>query len=309
VDETEWSLFDSVCSKKNCSWDFTVGADDGGEYEFCTIAVDNASNNESFPTEGELFVTYDPNDPMVSFPDETIVFNESNVLPSFDQVTFTDDYELYQIYYRLGSDGIDNWTLITTTDEKEITPEWTITDGQWNDMIEDELSYVYFKVVDSLGNKLTLSSTDDAMKIKKDVEEVTNFTLDLNDFSSWQWDNSYKIRVNTQDTTISSMTLWYRFAGEDENTTTNWTRYDKALNTSPYEWDFNPEDGDGYYQFYVEATTASGVTQSSPVETQYISTFPIVELVIALVLTMVLFAVSGLVIKKYRLKDKKKKLL
>ena len=309
VDETEWSLFDSVCSQNNCSWDFTIGPGEGGEYEFCTLAVDNASNNESFPTEGELFVTYDPNDPMVSFPDDIIVFNKSGVIPSFDQVTFTDDYELYQIYYRLGSDGIDNWTLITTTDEKEITPEWTITDGQWNDMIEDELSYVYFKVVDSLGNKLTLSSTDDAMKIKKDVEEVTNFTLDLNDFSSWQWDNSYKIRVNTQDTTISSMTLWYRFAGEDENTTMNWTRYDKALNTSPYEWDFNPEDGDGYYQFYVEATTASGVTQSSPVETQYISTFPIVELVIALVLTMVLFAVSGLVIKKYRLKDKKKKLL
>jgi len=305
----DWSSFGSSCSQKTCSWDFTVGPDNGGEYELCTRAVDNASNTESFPSQGDVFLTYDPNEPEVSFPNQIIEFNDKNVLPSFNQVTFTDDYELYQMFYRLNSEETDKWTLITTTDDKEITPEWTLTETQWNDMIEDEISYMYFKVVDALGNTLIITSNNNAMQIMKNVEDITNFTLDLNEFDTLQWDNSYTIRVNTQDTTISSMTLWYRFAGETKNTSNNWTKYKESINSTPFEWDFIPEDGNGYYQFYVEVTTAAGLTKTTAIETTYITLFPLVELITALVLTIVLFTISGLVLKKYRQKNKKKKMI
>ena len=304
---SQWTQFGSSCSKADCHWDFTIGATGGGEYELCTIALDNASNKESFPSEGEVFFVYDPNPPTVSFPSSIIEINENSNPPSFDQVTFNDDYLLNNIYYRLNSDGINNWTLImSTTDENEVTPDWTITEAQWNDMIEDEISYVFFKVIDALGNAYVTSSTSNAMRVRKNIEEVTEFTLDVKDFDTWQWDNSYTIRVNSQNTSISNMTLWYRYSGEQKNTSSNWTRYDKSLNTTPFEWNFNPEDGEGYYHFYVEVHTAEGLTKTTEAQTIYVTMFPIIELVVALVIAVILFAVSGLVLKKYRGNKKNK---
>jgi Tfp pilus assembly protein PilW len=189
---------------------------------------------------------------------------------------------------------------LSTSNEDEVTPDWTITESQWNDMIEDEISYVFFKVIDALGNTFITSSTSNAMRVRKNIEEVTEFTLDVKDFDTWQWDNSYNIRVNTQNTSIANMTLWYRFSGEDKNTSSNWTRYDKSLNTTPFEWNFKPEDGEGYYQFYVEVNTAEGLTKTTAVQIIYITMFPIIELVVALVITIILFTISGLVIRKYR---------
>lgn len=299
-----WTTFDPTCSDDDCSWEFTIGLNDGGEYELCTQAVDNASNQEDLPDEGDVFVTYDPNEPTVSFTDEIIEITDDALLPSFDQVTFEDDYKLGSVYYRLNSESPDNWTLITTTTANQITPTWTLTSTQWNNMIEDEMSYIFFKVVDALGNTFVIDSTSDALRVLKNVENVSEFVLDVSDFGSWQWDNTYKIRVNTQDQNISEMTLWYRFAGDSENTTKNWTKYDN-ITTSPFEWDFTPEDGEGYYQFYVEVTTSAGVVKETNIETMYVSLFPIMELVVSLIITMILFAVSGLVIKKYRGRQKK----
>ncbi len=302
---TTWTKFEPTCSEDQCSWEFTIGSTDGGEYELCTQAVDNASNQEDFPDEGDVFVTYDPNKPTVSFTDEVIEITDDTSLPSFNQVTFEDDYKLGSVYYRLNSESPENWTLITTTTADQITPTWTLTSAQWNNMIEDEIAYVFFKAVDALGNTFVIDSTVDALRVLKNVENVSEFVVDVDDFSSWQWDNTYKIRVNTQNQNISEMTLYYRFAGESENTTKNWTKYEENVTTSPFEWDFNPDDGDGYYQFYVEITTAAGVVKETNVETVYVTLFPIMELVISLVITMVLFAVSGLVIKKYRGRQKK----
>ena len=172
-------------------------------------------------------------------------------------------------------------------------------------MIEDEISYVFFKAVDALGNTFVIDSTADALRVLKNIENVSEFVVDVDDFSSWQWDNTYKIRVNTQNQNISEMTLYYRFTGESENTTKNWTKYEENVTTSPFEWDFYPDDGEGYYQFYVEITTAAGVVKETNIETVYVTLFPIMELVISLVITMVLFAISGLVIKKYRGRQKK----
>ncbi len=297
---TQWNQFGSPCSSDSCSWEFTIGATAGGEFELCTIALDNASNEESFPTEGDVFFVYDPNPPTVTFPDSLIEITNNSNPPSFDQVTFEDDYQLDKIYYRLNSDGIQNWTLITTTSQDKVTPTWNITKTQWDDMIEDETAYVFFKVHDALGNIFVITSTQNAMRIRKNIEDIVEYTVDVNDFDSWQFDNSYTIRVNTQNTSITSMKLWYRFAGETENTTANWTIYSNSVNATPFEWNFNPEDGEGYYQFYVEITTAEGLVKTTPVQTVFVTLFPLSELIVALVVTIILFAVSGLVIKKYR---------
>lgn len=302
---SQWNKFGSPCSSDNCSWEFTISASGGGEFEVCTIALDDASNEETLPNEGEVFFVYDPNPPTVSFPDTLIEITNNSVLPSFDQVTFSDDYQLDKIYYRLNSDGSENWTLLTTTTQDEITPVWNISESQWNDMIEDETAYVFFKVHDALGNMNVITSTQNAMRIRKNLEDIVEYTLDVNDFDSWQFDNSYNIRVNAQNTNVSSMTLWYRYAGETENTSANWTSFETTVNASTFEWDFTPEDGEGYYQFYVEIATPEGLVKTTPIETVFITLFPLTELIVALGVTIVLFAVSGLVIKKYRGHQKK----
>lgn len=296
---TQWTEFDS-CSSSACSWEFTVNSNAGGEYEVCSIATDNANNKESFPDEGDVFFTYDPNPPTVSFTNSIVEITNGSSPPSFNQITFEDDYKLDSIYYRLNSEGINNWTLIMTTDDDKEIPEWTITESQFNDMVEDEISYIYFRVFDALGNKYIITSTSNAFRVRKNIEDVTEFTLDLTDFDTWQWDNSFSIRVNTQNANVTSMVLWYRFAGDEDNTTANWTSYEKSLNSTPFEWDFNPDDGEGYYQFYVEIVTLQGMSKTTSIESVYITLFPVMELVIVLIVTIILFAISGLVIKKYR---------
>lgn len=297
---TQWTEFDSACSSSTCSWEFTINSNAGGEYEICSIATDNATNKESFPDDGDVFFTYDPNPPTVSFTNSILEITNDSSPPTFNQITFEDDYKLDRIYYRLNSEGINNWTLIMTTDDDKEIPEWTITESQFNDMVEDEIAYIYFRVIDALGNTFVTSSTSSAFRVRKNIEDVTEFTLDTKDFKTWQWDNSFLIRVNTQNASVTSMILWYRFAGDDDNTTANWTRYSKSLNSTPYEWDFSPDDGEGYYQFYVEIVTAQGMSTTTSIESVYVTLFPIMELVTVLIVTVILFAISGLVIKKYR---------
>lgn len=306
-----WRQFGEACEASQCEWEFTIGPKEGGEYELCTIATDNAGNIEEFPDEGEVFFLYDPNPPWVLFPDEIIDITDDTHLPTFDQVTFEDDYRLHRIYYRLHFEDDKNWTLITTTDNTKITPEWTLSQMQWDKMMEDQITHVFFKVIDSLGNTFITPSTNEAMRIRKDLEDIDEYILDISDFSTWRWDNRYMIRVDTRNMTVSEMTLWYRFAGEDVNTSTNWTQYGEMRNASPFEWTFSPKDGTGYYQFYAEVTTPADVVLTTSIETVYITLFPIIELIVALVITMILFAVSGMVIKKYRHieKDKKKSFL
>ncbi len=307
-DSASWKTFDS-CNRSECEWEFTIGSKDGGEYELCTIATDNAGNREEFPDEGEVFFLYDPNPPWVLFTDEINDITDDSQPPSFDQVTFEDDYKLHKMYYRLDFEEDTNWTLITTTTNNKITPEWSLTQEQWETIVEDQVTFVLFKVIDSLDNVFITPSTNDAMRIRKNLEDdsdIDDFTLDISDFQSWQWDNTYKIKVDTKNVTVSSMILWYRFAGDDENTTNNWTQYEEMRNASPFEWTFSPKDGNGYYQFYVEVNTPSDEVVTTSVETVYITLFPIIELLVALVVTMVLFAVSGMVIKKYRHTKKEK---
>ena len=306
---TQWVQFDSACSSDDCSWEFTIGNNDGGEFEACTIAVDNATNEESFPDEGDVFFTYDPNPPRVSFSNTIIDITNGSSPPTFDQVTFEDDYRLDRIYYRLNSDGINNWTLIMNSDDTKEMPEWTISEEQFNDMIEDETSYVFFKVTDALGNTYTTPSTNEAFRIRKNIEEPIQFTLDTTDFETWKWDNTFMVRVNTQNvTTISSMSLWYRYAGEDQNSSANWTLYGETINITPFEWEFTPEDGEGYYQFYVDITNAEGSTSSTPIKTEYIQLFPFTELIITVIILVVLLIVSGLVITKYQGNKKRRKI-
>ncbi|HDM66865.1 MAG TPA: hypothetical protein ENG62_00565, partial [Thermoplasmatales archaeon] len=148
--ESSWSKF-QVDYTSPYEWDFTVGRDDGGEYELCTIAVDKAGNIEDFPSSGDVTFIFDPNPPYKPVFKSEYRFTEE-AIPSFSDVKFEDDYKLDKIEYRLNFEGIHEWkTIASGINSKTITPNWNLTEEEWHQMREDEVYYIYFKVIDTLG--------------------------------------------------------------------------------------------------------------------------------------------------------------
>jgi putative pyrroloquinoline-quinone binding quinoprotein len=311
VGNTQWSLFDSPKTSEPYDWDFIIGNSAGGEYELISIAIDKAGNEESFSSSPEVVFTYDPNPPPKPIFASSYEFTNANAkedeIPIFSDVTFEDDYRLYSVEYRMNFDGTNQWTKINdqAINEEIYTPHWNITSSQWNQIEEDTNYYIFFKVTDALGNVYETQSNSQAMIIIKNFHNVSRYKPDLSDFDSWQWNNEYIIRVQVNDSDlISDMRLWYSHSDNDSSEYT-WKQYGENLSNSNFEWKFIPEDGDGYYSFYIEVLDAQGLKYTSEIQTIHISLFPMMELIIFCVLVVILFFVTILIFTQIR-KSKKK---
>ncbi|MFO8078482.1 MAG: hypothetical protein R6U21_07570, partial [Thermoplasmatota archaeon] len=214
-------------------------------------------------------------------------------------VTFTDDYQLKQVSYRLNFEGINEWTKINIEDlsVKTYTPTWNLTETQWNQMQEDETYYLYFKVIDLLGNTFTTSSQSAALKIIKDLDNATPYDPDLSDFDNWHWNNEYTINVDVNETNLTSIQLWYQFSSDNESWS-NWTQYGDNLTVAPFEWIFTLPDGSGYYNFRTKVFISEGAEFYSEEHMVEVSLFPLMELIVLMMLAVVLFIVSALLFSK-----------
>lgn len=293
-----WSHFEPTRLTTPYKWDFTIGRNDGDIYELCTIATDNAGNVESFPTSGIFEFTYDPNPPY----DPTFASEyrfTRNEVPTFTDITFRDDYLLHTVTYRLNFEGTNQWTPIVTLNPyiESVTPQWNLTQNQWDLMQEDVPYYISFKLVDSLGNVYETPSGTKRLLIIKDLSNDTIYDPDLSDFDSLNWNNKYTITIPINDSDISQIQLWYQYS-KDNSSWSNWSQYGSNITDAPYKWTFTVPDGSGYYRFQSRVFDLQDQVTVSAEKSVYITVFPLLELIVFLVLLILLIIISVLIFRK-----------
>lgn len=299
MSDKDWTLYEAVSSPY--SWLFS--SDLSGTYEFCTAATDRAGNEETHPTGGELEFLYDHKEP-----NEPVVGNRSlyrfNDIPRFSNersISFSDDYKLDKIEYRLNFYGISNWTLVADNINNKLYKEtWELTQDDVDVMIEDEEYLLYFKVTDVAGNEY-MSTEGKALVIVKDLTASLSY-LDLSDFEEFHWDNTFNISADVSDDDVRYVALYYRYSSNKKEWS-GWQQYGSDRLNAPFIWDFVAKEGSGYYQFKTKVEdTAGNIGESSP-ELVEITLLPMAQLIVAVVLAMALLIVTIYVITTIKRKE------
>jgi hypothetical protein len=296
-DWEDWNTFSDV--KKPYKWLFELIGDDynGGYYKLVTIATDNASNKEDFPTSNNddriISVIYDASNPYIltEFSDEY----RFNKLPEFS-IDFEDDFKLEKIEYMLNFNT--NWTLIKDNINSEsYTDEWNIAQDDWDYMAEKEEYILYFKLTDLCGNQYT-TSNDEALTIIKDLTTSRSY-LDLSDFKDFHLDDKFIVATNLHDeTNITKMALYYKYSSDNEEWS-EWKQYGKTLTESPFEWKFTADEGSGYYNFYTKTWDSGMVGESDP-ESINVALFPMTQTIIMVLLVVILLIATTFLLVKMK---------
>ncbi len=295
-----WVYF-AYSTKKSPHWKFNFTSNSkqhGGYFEVCTVATDNASNNESFPARGDVSFLYDWKIPdLPSFSGDTLWFKEALTY----SVLFEDDFRLDTIQYRPNFETL--WiTIATDVNASTYNKSWSLKEEYWAQMNEGEVYYLYFKINDTLGNTLNVTSNNQAISFRKDTSEP-NGTIDIPSVEN-EISLSYNFTVSglviDQDGSgIKEVTLYYRFS-EDNSNWSNWTVYGDTLGASPFEWEYSAAEGDGYYEFKINVTDIAGNSAESKVFPVEVISFPITLTLVMIGLVIVFSIISAVIFIKWR---------
>jgi outer membrane protein assembly factor BamB len=296
----DWIFFaNSSISKPTWKFNFTNHPlQHGGYFELCTIATDYANNREDFPTHGDISFLYDWKAPdLPSFSGDTLWFKER---PTFSEV-FEDDYRLDTIQYRPNFDNI--WTTIASDiNASTYGNSWSLKEEYWAQMEEDEVYYLYFRINDTLGNTLLVTSDNQAITIRKDTSKPI-VTIDIpTSETEMTWAENFTVLalVNDQNGSgIEDVSLYYRFSTDDSNWS-SWNVYGDTLRYSPFEWDFTTVEGDGYYEFKINVIDVAGNEVESEVFASSVSSFPTTLALVMISLVIVLLFISTVIFIKWR---------
>jgi PQQ-like domain len=304
----EWVYF-ANSTKTSPTWLFNFTnhpSQPGGYFELCTIATDIAGNNESFPAAGDVSFLYDwkaPSLPSVS--GDTLWFKER---PQFS-VIFEDDYRIDTIQYRPNFDTI--WTTLSSHVNKSIYNTdsvgntWILSETYWNQMEEGVLYSLYIRVNDTLGNAVEILEGSDAIKIMKDTAPPL-VTIDVPSVQDeWSMEGNFTISGlgnDHQGSGIKEALLYYRYS-EDKSNWTDWTTYGDVQDSSPFGWDFDAVDGDGYYEMKIIVTDNAGNEVESEVFPLAIASFPTTLALILVGLLTVLIFLSIIIFLSWRKKE------
>jgi hypothetical protein len=302
IADTSWSSF-LTDDTSPYSWSFSIAS---GEYELCTIATDKAGNDEDYPSEGDVSFIFDPNPPDAPSFDSEYRFDE---LPEFS-IEFTDDYKLKSVEYRLNFNEANKWTKINDVDinSKSYAGNWKLTQDDWDYMIEDQSYYMYFRLIDLLGNQYITPSASQAVKIIKDfdINEATPYDPNLSDFEKWHWDNVFTVSVNITGEDITNLQLHYSYSA-DNITWNEWKQYGENQTAPPFIWNFTAKAGSGYYRFKTVLWDTNGNMITSQVKLVSVTLFPTILIIIMMSLTVILIIVTAFTLgfKPFKLKMKK----
>ena len=223
--------------------------------DVCTIAKDRAGNSEDFPEEVENTFIYDKIEP--AKPDIENLYHFAK-LPEFS-VEFMDDYLLKDVEYRLNFNS--EWIKLNQNyiNSKSFNGEWTLNESDWDYIENDVIYYIYFRITDMAGNQYQTPDDTEALALIKDtIPPGTKIDLDLSDLEGGGWKDSYTIAAYIPyDEDIDYVTLEYRYS-PDNDKWSKWKTYGGSMNKSVYEWEFNAEDGSGYYEFKVKVWDYAG---------------------------------------------------
>jgi hypothetical protein len=297
---TNWIEFNTD-STYPYEFNFTIAIYEGGEYELSTIATDNANNVEDEKDEGDKIFVFDPFEPkFINFLDDNYYEFTKDIIPEFSDIEFEDDYKLNKVEYRFNFEGTNEWTLIQDgIDQESITPTWSITQSQWDYMLEDRAYYIYFKLTDNLGNIFEETSSSNALNIIKNLKNISIYNIDISDFDQWNWNNVYKIKANVNETSVEKIQLWYSFS-EDNDSDGNFSQFGGNITDGTFIWDFTADDGEGYYSFYIKVWDTQGGVHTSDIKTVHIGIFPLMELILFVVLVIIMIFVTIFLFKKIK---------
>jgi hypothetical protein len=280
----------------------------GGYFELCTIAYDYANNNESFPPTGDVMFLYDwkePSFPSFSGDSDTLWFKEQ---PQFS-VVFEDDYRLDTIQYRPNFDTI--WTLLASDvnssvyNTDAVGNTWVLAQSYWDQMEEGQIYYLYFRINDTLGNTLQILNDNQAITIRKDTAAplVTIDVPSVDDDMSISGNFTVSgLGNDPEGSGIKEALLYYRYS-EDKSNWSSWTPYGDALDSSPFEWDFDATEGDGYYEMKIMVTDYAGNEVESEVFPLAVASFPMTLTLVLVGLLAVLILLSVIIYLKWRKKE------
>ncbi|RLF37018.1 MAG: hypothetical protein DRN08_00275 [Thermoplasmata archaeon] len=297
-----WILFNKTnvdgSPKENITMNWSFNGNRSGYYELCSIATDLAGNTEDFPEQGDISFLLDTTSPYEPDFDENRIywFNSTPMFSGENTIVFSDDFLLYKIEYRLNFEV--EWTEIASdVNENSYNATWSIHQEHWDEMVEGEEYYLYFRLTDYSGNHIDTYQEDRPLRIKKDVSPPETY-LDISDITpGWHWDNSFIINASAYDRNgsgIKKMELYYRYSS-DNIRWENWTRYGDEIGSSPFEWRFTAKNGNGYYQFRLVAEDAAGNIGESPVFSAGINIFPL-TLIITMIASLGILFVTTIVL-------------
>ncbi len=295
----DWEDFGEPITSEPFTWNFT-GEIEGshskeGHYELITIATDNAENVEDGPESGDISFILD-NEP----PDEPDVSGEHyfNSLPEIS-IEFSDGFLLDTIKYR--PEFEPEWTLIALgIDQAAYDAEWDLPQDYWDQMEDGEEYTLYFWINDSLGNTQIID--DGGYKIIKDAAGP-NVDLEIPALETeWSFEDTFKITAFASDgqSDIKSVELFYQYS-EDGKFDGDWTSYG-VLTFEPFEWEFEAEEGNGYYEFKVVAEDLAGNVAESEVFSTGINIFPLFSVVAMVLLIIALIIITIVIFIKWRKK-------
>lgn len=278
-------------------WEFETN--NSGIYEVCTIATDKAGNEEEFLNKTIESFTFDKNKP---FKPEFEIGYSFNSLPKFS-IEFKDDYQLKTVEYRLNLDEPENWIKINDDDinNKSYIGKWSISEDDWDFMVDEQTYYMYFRLTDTCGNIYETLSIDEALSFKKDViPPSSDIILDLSDFKQGCWKDLYKITAEIPyDEDITGFLLEYRYS-VDNNDWDVWKIYgDQLIPGELYQWDFQAREGTGYYQFRVKIWDLAENVVYSKEETANVTLFPTINLIVTILLIIIFLLFTVFIIKKF----------
>ncbi len=294
-DWSEWKNLKTLSADETLVYAFEDKSG-SGYYQVKSIAVDNVGNIEE-KDEAELEFKYDDNKPSIYANDEKISLKD---LP--EELTFKDDFEIDKIYYSV--DGGENWDKIREININKGATEitWNLTkDFLDNLMDEEEFLSLDIKVMDSCGNEYILKNLSiDISGEPSGPGEEDIAVLILDDFSDIQWDDEFLLAADIpDDIDVEEVTLYYKYSSDKKD----WSEWKKvgSSKTSDFIWDFKASDGNGYYQFYTEIETESGVIESRA-QKATVSVFPTIPIVLLVIVIIALLITSVFVFLKMRKK-------
>ena len=291
----EWEIYDSMVSP----FIFYFEPEKSGYYQLISIAEDNASNLEEINNDkiaDAIEVLFDMYKPALNTSFTTQRWKNQ---PEYE-IEIYDDFKLDALYYRF--DNQTQWTIIKDNiDNSTYKTTWQVPQDYWIKMRDGENHTVFFKITDIIGNEY-ISNARNSPKIIKDVN-ASSFYIDTSDFEQLHWDNKFVLKPECpEDTNITQIKLFYKYSKNREDLgKQNFTEY-KNTSEEPFEIMFIPEEGSGYYVFYMEIIDSSGAVHHAYSDTVNITLFPAPLFIALIIILIILLILTMLILMKMRKK-------
>ena len=168
--------------------------------------------------------------------------------------TTSESLQSVWLYCRYSSDNASwgDWTLYGTD---------TASPWQWSFTTQDDGFYEFYSIarkgdnVDSPPNTADASCAVDSTAPASSVNVISPY---------WRNSSSFQITATVSDATsgVENVSLYCRYSS-DNASWGNWTLYGTDT-SSPWQWSFTSQFGNGYYEFYSTAADMANNTEQAP---------------------------------------------